>query len=135
MENKRVLLTGISGFVGSHVLAHILKNTDWDVVGIASWKHKGTPERIEESYRYSNRNFQKDRKLFQKFLRESRAEQNVRENILALERDGIKVKGKAGREFALDDELGKTGLISIGDGKIEISYKEYEKKLKPRSKK
>jgi dTDP-glucose 4,6-dehydratase len=49
---KRVLISGISGFVGSHVLAYILKNTDWEVVGIASWKHKGTPERIEEDDTY-----------------------------------------------------------------------------------
>jgi len=46
---KKVLLTGVSGFVGSHILRHILVNTDWNVVGIASWKHKGTPERIEET--------------------------------------------------------------------------------------
>jgi dTDP-glucose 4,6-dehydratase len=30
------------------MLEHILKNTDWEVVGVASWEHKGTPERIEE---------------------------------------------------------------------------------------
>jgi len=47
--NKKILLTGVSGFVGSHILRHILVNTDWNVVGIASWKHKGTPERIEET--------------------------------------------------------------------------------------
>lgn len=46
--SMRVLLTGVAGFMGSHVLEHLLKNTDWDVVGIASWKHKGTPERVEE---------------------------------------------------------------------------------------
>lgn len=45
---KKVLLTGISGFAGSHILEEILTNTDWNVVGIASWTHKGTPERIEE---------------------------------------------------------------------------------------
>lgn len=45
---KRVLLTGISGFVGAHVLEHLLVNTDWKIVGVASWKHKGTPERVEE---------------------------------------------------------------------------------------
>jgi dTDP-glucose 4,6-dehydratase len=45
--SKRVLLTGIAGFIGSHILEHILTNTDWDIVGVASWKHKGTPERIE----------------------------------------------------------------------------------------
>lgn len=49
---KRVLLTGAAGFVGSHVLSHILKNTDWEVVCIASWSHKGTPERIVEDDNY-----------------------------------------------------------------------------------
>ena len=34
--------------MGSHVLEEILSTTDWDVVGVASWRHKGTPERIEE---------------------------------------------------------------------------------------
>lgn len=46
--SKRVLLTGVSGFAGSHILEHLLVHTDWDIVGIASWKHKGTPERIQE---------------------------------------------------------------------------------------
>lgn len=46
MKN-RVLLTGAAGFIGSHILEHILVNTDWDVVCICSWKHKGTPERID----------------------------------------------------------------------------------------
>jgi len=43
-----LLLTGASGCVGSHFLEHFLTNTDWDIICIASWKHKGTPERIEE---------------------------------------------------------------------------------------
>jgi dTDP-glucose 4,6-dehydratase len=47
-----VLITGVSGFIGSHVLSHILKETDWEVVGIASWQHKGTPERILEDDNY-----------------------------------------------------------------------------------
>jgi len=47
----RLLLTGGSGFIGSHFLQHTLLNTDWDVICIASWKHKGTPERIEEVLR------------------------------------------------------------------------------------
>lgn len=49
---KRVLLTGASGFLGSHMLEHLLVNTDWDVTCIASWKHKGVPERILESRHY-----------------------------------------------------------------------------------
>jgi dTDP-glucose 4,6-dehydratase len=47
----KVLLTGVAGFMGSHVLQEILTNTDLDVVGVAAWTHKGTPERIEEVLR------------------------------------------------------------------------------------
>lgn len=43
---KKVLLTGASGFVGSHVLRHILINTDWEVVCLSSFKHKGLTDRI-----------------------------------------------------------------------------------------
>jgi dTDP-glucose 4,6-dehydratase len=44
----RVLLTGVAGFIGAHTLQHILEATDWTVVGVDSWRHKGTPERIEQ---------------------------------------------------------------------------------------
>jgi dTDP-glucose 4,6-dehydratase len=47
--SKRVLLTGASGFFGSHLLRHLLMNTDWEIVCIVSWKHKGTPERVENA--------------------------------------------------------------------------------------
>lgn len=46
---RRVLLTGASGFFGSHLLRHLMVNTDWHFVCIASWMHKGTPERIENA--------------------------------------------------------------------------------------
>lgn len=49
---KRVLITGVGGFIGSHCFAHILANTDWEVVGIDSWKHKGISERVAESKHY-----------------------------------------------------------------------------------
>lgn len=45
----RVLLTGSSGFFGSHLLRHLLMNTDWEFVCICSWTHKGTPERVENA--------------------------------------------------------------------------------------
>lgn len=45
---KRVLLTGISGSIGVHLMHHIFKNTDWEVVGIATYQHKGLAERITE---------------------------------------------------------------------------------------
>ena len=47
MENKRVLLTGISGSIGVHVFAHIMNNTDWEVVGIVSFRHRGEADKIE----------------------------------------------------------------------------------------
>lgn len=43
---KRVLLTGIGGSIGVHVLAHIMHNTDWEVVGLDSFHHKGYKERV-----------------------------------------------------------------------------------------
>lgn len=42
----RVLLTGASGFVGSHVLRHLLTNTDWQVTCLASFRHRGLTDRI-----------------------------------------------------------------------------------------
>ena len=42
----KVLLTGIGGSIGCHTLAHILKNTDWDVIGIDSFRHKGLTDRV-----------------------------------------------------------------------------------------
>lgn len=42
----RVLLTGASGFVGSHVLRHLLTNTDWRITCLASFRHRGNTDRI-----------------------------------------------------------------------------------------
>lgn len=49
---KRILITGMGGFIGSHFLSHVLVNTDWEVIGIDSWNHKGVSERITESTHY-----------------------------------------------------------------------------------
>jgi dTDP-glucose 4,6-dehydratase len=43
---KRVLLTGIGGSIATHVMAHIFHNTDWEVVGIDSFRHKGWSDRL-----------------------------------------------------------------------------------------
>jgi len=51
---KRVLLTGAGGFVGCHFVDHFLLNTDWEIVGLDSWAHKGIPERILDSEHYQN---------------------------------------------------------------------------------
>lgn len=47
MPRKRVLLTGIGGSVAVHFLAHFMHNTDWEVVGIDSFRHKGWTDRVK----------------------------------------------------------------------------------------
>lgn len=51
---KRLLLTGVGGFAGCHFLDHYLINTDWEIIGIDSWQHKGVPERVADSEHYQN---------------------------------------------------------------------------------
>ncbi len=45
---KRVLLTGIGGSIGVHTFAHIMTNTDWEVVGVVTFRHKGLGDRLIE---------------------------------------------------------------------------------------
>lgn len=42
----KVIITGSAGFVGSHLVEHLLKNTDWDIVGLDSFKHRGDALRV-----------------------------------------------------------------------------------------
>jgi dTDP-glucose 4,6-dehydratase len=59
----RVLLTGASGFVGSHVLRHILANTNWNVVCLASFRHRGITDRIRCAVAGYDPTFQRTRVL------------------------------------------------------------------------
>lgn len=45
---KRVLLTGIGGSISAHFLAYFMEKTDWEVVGIDSFRHKGWMDRVVE---------------------------------------------------------------------------------------
>lgn len=42
----KILLSGASGFVGSHVLRHLLQNTDAEIVCPVTFRHQGLPARI-----------------------------------------------------------------------------------------
>jgi dTDP-glucose 4,6-dehydratase len=44
---KRVLLTGGGGAIGAHFIAHFMQNTDWEVVVLDSFRHKGYRDRIK----------------------------------------------------------------------------------------
>lgn len=50
----RVLLTGAGGFVGHHTLEHFLKNTNWEIVVIDSFRHYGLSARIREIFEIDN---------------------------------------------------------------------------------
>lgn len=44
----RVLITGAGGFVGHHLYEHLLVNTDWELVLLDSFRHRGKTDRIRE---------------------------------------------------------------------------------------
>lgn len=43
-----VLITGVGGFVGSHVLEAVLERTEHDVIGIESFRHNGAADNVVE---------------------------------------------------------------------------------------
>ncbi len=45
--SKTCLLTGVGGSIGIHTLSQIMKHTDWNLVGIDSFRHKGWCDRVE----------------------------------------------------------------------------------------
>lgn len=45
----RVLLTGAAGLVGSHVLRHLLATTDFEIVCPVTFRHKGSPRRLDSA--------------------------------------------------------------------------------------
>lgn len=47
---QRTLITGVGGSIGHHVFAHLMQNTDWEAVGIDSFRHMGVSERVTELF-------------------------------------------------------------------------------------
>jgi len=50
---KRVLLTGAGGFIGAHCVEYFLDNTDWEILALDSFRHKGTYRRLDEIENYN----------------------------------------------------------------------------------
>lgn len=49
---KKVIVTGSAGFIGSHFVDHVLKNTDWEIIGLDSFRHRGDSVRVQKDPRY-----------------------------------------------------------------------------------
>jgi len=45
--SEKILITGIGGFLGHHCLKYFLDHTDYNIIGLDSFVHKGTCQRIE----------------------------------------------------------------------------------------
>lgn len=45
----RLAITGMSGFIGSHLWEHTMKTTDWEVVGLVKMDRAGDLNRIQET--------------------------------------------------------------------------------------
>jgi dTDP-glucose 4,6-dehydratase len=50
--SKRILVTGSAGFIGYHLTRYILDNTDWEIVGLDSFRHAGDSLRVIRDPRY-----------------------------------------------------------------------------------
>jgi len=48
-KRKRVILTGAGGFIGAHCLEYFLEHTEWEILCIDSFRHKGVLRRIDDS--------------------------------------------------------------------------------------
>lgn len=49
LPRMRILLTGAAGFVGSHVLAHLLAHTDAEIIAPWTLRHRGNTQRLAEA--------------------------------------------------------------------------------------
>ena len=59
--SERVLITGVAGFFGSHLLEHIIRKTDWEIVGLDCINYAGNLCRF---YNIDSFNSNKDRFKF-----------------------------------------------------------------------
>lgn len=48
MEKLRILVTGGAGFVGHHVVEHLLKNTDWEIIILDNLNYAGNLNRLTD---------------------------------------------------------------------------------------
>ena len=54
IKTKNVVITGIAGMVGSHLLDYLIKNTNWEIHGLVRWR--SSLENIESHIESINKN-------------------------------------------------------------------------------
>lgn len=47
-NHKTIVITGGAGFIGSHLIEHVLKNTNWNIVSIDRLDTSGNPNRLSD---------------------------------------------------------------------------------------
>ena len=46
--DKKILITGGAGFIAHHLINHILRNTDWEIITLDSLYFSGNLNRLNE---------------------------------------------------------------------------------------
>ena len=149
---KKVLITGGAGFIAHHIIAHIIKNTDWDIVTLDRLDLSGNLNRLHEIlYEFSA----KDKKRLKVVFHDLKAEINSQIKSELGTPDMILHLAAASHvdrsiiypmEFVLDNVVGTVNLLDFarslknlekfayfstdeifGNAPEGVSYKEYDR--------
>ena len=149
---KKVLITGGAGFIAHHIIAHIIKNTDWDIVTLDRLDLSGNLNRLHEIlYEFSA----KDKKRLKVVFHDLKAEINSQIKSELGSPDMILHLAAASHvdrsiiypmEFVLDNVVGTVNLLDFarslknlekfvyfstdeifGNAPEGVSYKEYDR--------
>ena len=149
---KKVLITGGAGFIAHHIIAHIIKNTDWDIVTLDRLDLSGNLNRLHEIlYEFSAN----DKKRLKVVFHDLKAEINSQIKSELGTPDMILHLAAASHvdrsiiypmEFVLDNVVGTVNLLDFarslknlekfvyfstdeifGNAPEGVSYKEYDR--------
>ena len=149
---KKILITGGAGFIAHHIIAHIIKNTDWEIVTLDRLDLSGNLNRLHEIlYEFSA----KDKKRLKVVFHDLKAEINSQIKSELGTPDMILHLAAASHvdrsiiypmEFVLDNVVGTVNLLDFarslknlekfvyfstdeifGNAPEGVSYKEYDR--------